>query len=114
MTEPVAPKKRAPMRRGISAEVLNHFLENADRSIGFSEFEKEFNLTAKQVIDAVRYNVEDKKINIVTEVRGRRWRYDSTRKSATGKRLYEELAVTKKGDILVECEDGSIYKLVEI
>lgn len=29
-------------------------------------------------------------------------------------RMFEELAVTNRGEILVQCEDGSIYKLVEV
>lgn len=34
--------------------------------------------------------------------------------AANSKRMFEELAITSKGDILVQCEDGKVYKLVEL
>lgn len=49
---------------------------------------------------------------IEVESRGQAWRYQPNVKK--NKRLFEELTTTKAGVILVEDEEGNVYKLEEL
>lgn len=53
---------------------------------------------------------------IETIVTGNVYRYSGAPKPEVkpGKRMFEELAVTKAGDILIQDQDGAVYKAVEL
>jgi hypothetical protein len=71
---------------------------------------------AQSAINNLRRDVPEFPIQIV--VRGSVYRYMGPGKPAVdakpGKRVFEELAVTKAGDILIQDQDGAVYKAVEL
>lgn len=56
---------------------------------------------------------------IIVVIPAQAWRYDPSAKASkgngsSGKRMFEELTTTKAGVILVQDEDGNVYKLEEL
>lgn len=108
-----------PGHTGASGKVADYFLGNVGRSITLSELEKETGLPTDTVRNSISYLTRQKGYRIKTEVAGRRWRLTNETPGAPNdksddRKLYQELAKTRNGTVIVECEDGSIYKLVEI
>ncbi len=59
---------------------------------------------------AVRENSGAYKVHIPA----RAWVYAPNGTTANGKRMFEELALTKDGSIIIQDEAGTIYKAVEL
>lgn len=54
---------------------------------------------------------------IISVIKANAWRYDPNAKASngtSGKRIYEELTTTRAGVVLVQDEDGTVYKLEEL
>lgn len=121
MTESTPTKRNPKQHGGAAAAVLDYFLGNADRSIGINELVQNLDYPSKPIRNAISYLHTNKGFNIKTEMLGKRWKYLSEKtvppgpKTGPGKKdLLEVLAVTRNGTVLVEAEDGAIFKLVEL
>lgn len=103
-------------RKSTSPVILDYFLKHEGQTITRPTLMTELDLTAKQVAAGV-YNLWDRdvagsKTNLEIVQQGNTWIWRSHSKP-TG-RLYEELATTKSGLVLVQDEDGEIYRLEKL
>ena len=109
-------------RTSVSAPVLSALIKRPCVEIPVADLAELLGFTLTQVSNAV-IHLRDKGIRIEIPMRGV-YRYvpgaAPTVKTATAlvvpksKLLFEELGRTKSGDVIVEGEDGSLYKLVEL
>lgn len=102
------------------------FRENPGVEASSSRLAENMNMTVHQVQRACWVLINQKGLaGMEALIRGHRWVYNPPAEGDVAtvateaepkrdRKLYEELAVTNKGEILVQCEDGSIYKLVEL
>jgi DNA-binding transcriptional regulator GbsR (MarR family) len=103
------------MPRGTSAKITGHFLDHKDEEVTINELLHLTGVSTGAVSSAITYLTSTKGLPIETLIRGQRWKYSTARAAKSGnKRIFEELAETRNGIILVECEDGRIYKLEEL
>lgn len=76
-------------------------------------------LDEKQVQSAINNMRRDDptlESTIQTVARGQAWRYDPTgrRRKDGEKRMFEELAVTKTGALIIQDQDGNLYRAEEL
>lgn len=108
-------------QHGAKAAVLALFNSRVGETLSRKEIMHVTGLTDSQVRSAV-YNImatdadharSGEKLEVLS--RGSMWRWHPhARKTQIGKRLFEELAVTHSGVVLVQDEDGNVYKVVEV
>lgn len=68
----------------------------------------------QSVQNAIRALIDDDKQPIEIVLPGNCWRYQPNAPKDPAKRIFEELAVTKAGTILIQDQAGVIYKAEEI
>lgn len=100
-------------RVGIQAQLLAWFQEHPNQGVSRDTLATELDDDPERIAHAV-YALRAKGEPIDVLVRAMRWRYVQADAPTPGRRLFEELAITKNGDVLVECEDGKVYRLVEL
>lgn len=113
------------------AMVLGLLEKYAGQNLSADEMAAILGITARQARVAVNNlrntDRDGAATRIVTVVRGHLWRWQPDRpeppaETTTGsngnggrsRRLFEELAVTKSGDVIAQDEDGGLYRLVEL
>lgn len=104
-------------RKPIRAAVMRHFEQSPGKRIYLADLAIALNDTEERIRDGIsnlRREVPEWANTLVVDVAGHAWRYQPEANSQAGKRLFEELAVTRAGEILVQDEQGAIYKLAEI
>ena len=105
---------RTVSNRGISAR-FRELLERAPGQVFYLKDLME-TLEASEVAiqntaaRAVREHGDAYKVHI----NARAWVYSPNGTATTGRRVFEELAVTKDGSVLIQDEHGTIYKAVEL
>jgi len=102
---------RKPSNRGGTNLVLQYFIDHPNVEVSLSELSGATGLDNQHVRNAVRYLGQNKTDRLEEIHAGLAWKYSA---GAKGKRLFEELATTKSGDILVQDESGTLYKLEEM
>lgn len=111
------------MARGdtVRPKILEYLEKHSDETIYLDTIAKDLNLEPIQVkrgISALAYgNVNGAKEKLQTIVAGNVWIWHSRTsnpKSKSISKLYEQVYTGKDGSILVESEEGTLYKLFEI
>jgi hypothetical protein len=97
--------------------IMKYFEDRPGVNVYVDDLAKEAQASREQVqscISNMKREVPEFVIEVV--VHGNVWRYVGHPKPAAkpGKRMFEELAVTKAGDILIQDQDGAVYKAVEL
>lgn len=118
-TEPVEPEEKGDGRKGrgvVRDKVLKYIEKASGTTVYVDDMAKDLGLTDQQIRGAVRGLIDGGTCpQIVVVIGGRAWRWDaSASKGITGRKLYEELTTTKAGVVLVQDEDGNVFKLEEL
>jgi hypothetical protein len=115
--------------RGVSAAVRQYFAERPGMEVPLSELKAYLKRDAnKEVPSAVVHNSisylkNQQSFQIETIALGRIWRYRPAAVVAPPqnpdavlchKRMFEELATTKNGDLLIQDENGKVYRAEEL
>lgn len=100
------------VERGAATRVLDYFIQHNGIEVPLTELVSELSLDPAKVKSAIWYIQKNKTDRLQTVHDHLVWKY--TMSNQKGGRLFEELAVTKSGLILVQDEAGTIYKLEEM
>lgn len=108
------------MPRGMKIKpiILKHFIEHPGAVVFFDDLQEAIisangeKASRPGIQFAVKQLIEEGK-PIEVESNGRAWIYRPNGRK-NDKRMFEELAVTKSGDILIQDELGNVYKAVEL
>lgn len=110
--------------RPIHETMLDYFTQHPNETLTITKIMKDTNETRNRIqgwITSVRNRgvLTDGKMEIL--IKGRAYRYipnDLLDKSKSDddkmKRIFVEVGITKTGDVIIECEDGTLYKAVEL
>ena len=94
--------------------VLEYLTKNADVHVYVHDICRNTNLNKQSVLSAIS-RIKAKHPNLETISAGNQWIWRSkVADEKKGKRLFEELAQTRSGEVLVQDEEGAIYKLTEL
>jgi hypothetical protein len=117
----VATENRRRMKNfGTTSAVHEYFVLHPGTDITISELREAYPKYDEHAIqNAISYLRINKKLQIDQVAQGRVWRYRPTAAGKPtspvyGKRMFEELAVTKTGDVLIQDEEGKVYRAVEL
>lgn len=109
---------RNVQNRGLRSKVLEYLHKKPDCEVWFQEIAAAIGSTEAAVRNCVGNLVLDGSFNVERVVRGRSCIYRSKpqvpAKPENSKRLFEELATTKAGEVLVQDETGVLYLLREL
>lgn len=104
---------------GIRADVLTYFHQRPGQRIFLSEIVKDLNLLEVQIQQAITTEMRrDPDCGIEVHVRGHEWSWKPAEKKEAadedGKRIFVEVGKTKAGTLIIESEDGVLYKAIEL
>ena len=91
----------------LEVAIRKYFTDRVGQEVYLSDVATEFELTYQQVIRAA-YRLSRKDSTFVKVTNGV-YSYRPSKMSSSGKRIFEELAVTKTGRILIQDENGVVY-----
>lgn len=99
-----------------SSAVLEYFTKSPGEILYTSDITKNLNLTKDQVQSAISRFKNRKGINFEVISAGHAYRYQPgpAEEKKTGNRVFEEIGVTKKGDIIIQDSDGNLYRAEEL
>lgn len=109
------PPRTAP-NRGIRAKLVEYFIKNQGVPVFLKDIREFTGATSDVAVQNAISNLRgegDWESKIMIQAAGRVWVYRDI-PMPTGKRLFEELAVTKTGDIIIQDNDGKVYRAVEL
>jgi hypothetical protein len=99
--------------------VAHYFDTHIGTTVYISELVQALKLEPRQIQNAiangvrVKFNHWDTRLEVVQ--RGNAWRWHGNNKKANdGSLLFERIAITKSGVVLVQDENGTVYKLTEL
>lgn len=108
--------------RAIHDKLLDYFQQHPNETLSVTRIAKETGEPHKRIqswVTSVRNRNMDLgggRMEIV--MRGRIYRYvtggDAVGSGPGGKRMFQEVGTTKEGDVILECEDGTLYKAAEL
>jgi hypothetical protein len=111
---------RTVQNRGISAKVMEFFAQRPGQIIWLGELAADLQVS-EQVAQTAVTNIRAKhpEFPIETVARGRAWAHKpaTQEQSSNGKpvrRVFEELAVTKVGELLIQDDKGTVYLAREL
>lgn len=113
---PAIPEQASKTKNYIRDKLLKAFEASPGVTLYADDLAEQFNVGKGTVQYAVKALAETVP-GIISVIKGNAWRYDPNAKAGKGssdKKLYEELTTTKAGVILVQDEDGNVYKLEEL
>ena len=107
------------MGQKISRRLIAYFLDNPNIEINARDLKSEFNISDQQLSSSISYirnqDWNGARVKLQTIVPGTLWMWHQNGADKSESRpLYEHLATTRTGDILVQDEDGAVYKLTEL
>lgn len=104
------------MSRGkaISGKVLDYLIENENIIVTLTGIMKATELTRTQVFSTLSNLRIRHGVNIETVTKGGAWIYKGMTPVDSKGRLFEFLAETKKGTLLIQDEEGTIYKASKV
>lgn len=104
--------------RGVSVrDRVLKYIEKASGTIVYvNDMSTEMDLTQGQIAGAVRGLLDSGRLpQLEVVLPGRSWRWNANAKAnVSGKRMFEEMTTTKAGVVLVQDENGNVYKLEEL
>lgn len=113
-----ATPQRQVNNRGIGVAVIEYLQKHAGQALFVSDIAADLNVEPRVVQVAIsnarNNNTGGAATQIETLIRGRQFRWNGGVSKHNGRALFEEIGKTKSGDLLVESEDGIVYKLVEL
>lgn len=107
------------LNRGARAVVLKHFDQFPGINVHLAEIlegsdRKYPEIVIQNAINAMKRDG----FNIETVVSGRTWRYKPTvskpEPAPSAKRMFEEIGTARDGSVIIQDEQGAIYKAVEL
>ena len=104
------------MPKGAFRSDILHYMENhIGENVYVDDISQAANCTREQAQAAIN-NMRHDAFPIESIVAGNVWRYtgETAKAQKQSKRMFEELAVTKSGDILIQDLDGVVYRAVEL
>ena len=112
------PVKRAkPTNRGLSARLIEEFTRKPGETLYLNDLTKDLAAESLALRGAISYLRHHTALgaNIEVVAPARAWRYSPNGPAAsTGKRVFEELATTKSGDLIIQDAEGTLYRAVEL
>lgn len=104
-------------RKIIRPQVIE-FLSKAPGSTHYlKDLAAGFAVTEKQMGECIAGIIRDEQLpGLEVTIRGRAWVYRPGAESKQGKgtRVFEELAATKSGDLIIQDQDGKLYRAKEL
>lgn len=107
-------------KRGQSVQprVLHYLEQHVGENVYHQDVSKQLDLTESQVKEAI-YHLRKKDNlsgSIEVVVAGSIWRYDPSKRESkkSGKRIFEELGVTHQGEIILQDEEGNLFRASEL
>lgn len=105
------------MSTSIVAQVMKYFTERPGQTIYLDDIVDDL----KETPERIRANINNVRHSpglqgeLVTAVRGNAWRYNpSGKKASQGKRVFQELGTAKDSTIIIEDEDGNLFRATEL
>lgn len=113
---PVAAKSDGRAGRGVVRDKVLKYIERASgTTVYIDDMARDLGIEPASIRGAVRGLIDSGNCpQLIPTIAGRAWRWDASAKANGGKRIFEELTTTKAGIVLVQDEDGNVYKLEEL
>ena len=110
---------RKIQNKGLRAKLQEYFSKRPGQTIYISDLMTDVGASSEEAmresVNSLRTSVQGWTDTLQVEINGRAWVYKPPAgKSVSAKRVFEELAVTKAGDIIIQDEQGRIYKAQEL
>lgn len=106
---------RKSPRRGISRLIHQHLITYAEQSVNITELMEQFDLKENQVQNSIHYLMERYSDHIEVVVKGRVWKWHESKiGSEETNNGFRVIGQSKKGYVVLEDEDGNLFKAVEI
>lgn len=107
--------ERVVRHRGLRAKIMQHFEEHPGVVVWLHDLveatgckdPRPIQIAVQQLRSRDDYPVEIK-------INGQSWIYRPKGAEANGKRVFEELAITKAGELLIQDEAGKVYLAKEL
>lgn len=102
---------------GITADLARYFREHTGVEVFLKDLLEEFpKYTAVQIQSNVNnLNRTNTEISVDTLLRGQSWIYrPNGKKAAPTNRVFEQIAVTKTGALIIQDDAGTLYKATEL
>ena len=104
---------------GITAELARYFRDHVGQEVFLKDLAAEFpQYTTIQIQSNINnLNRTNTEVRVTTLIKGQSWTYRPKGKDAAtvaSKRIFEEIAVTKSGAIIVQDESGNLFKATEL
>lgn len=102
---------------GITGELARYFRDHTGVEVFLKDLQEEFpKYTTIQIQSNINnMNRTNTEVKVDTLLKGQSWIYrPKGKQSPTNKRVFEEIAVTKTGALIIQDESGTLYKATEL
>jgi hypothetical protein len=102
----------------IMHKILEVLIQNKNQLVTLGQIQEETEIPSAKILAAInnfrRYNEEGTHLSVIQK--GRVWRYSDIVSSndQPEKSLFECIAHTKKGDLILQDEQGNLYRAIEL
>lgn len=106
--------------RGITADLAKYFRDHVGQEVFLKDLENEFPSFTKLQIQGNINNLNrtNSAVQVETLLKGQSWIYrpgaNGKPGAVTAKRMFEEVAVTKAGALIIQDESGNLYRATEL
>jgi hypothetical protein len=102
--------------KAVAPKVLEWLHRNENIRIHLSDIVRDTGLTKEQVLNALGNLRRREGLDIETLVRGEAYAFRTTpaKPNGNGKRVFEEIGVSKDGRIIIQDVDGNLYETREL
>lgn len=102
-------------RRNVQANIAEYFGKHPGETIYLDDLILTLNLDKKATLSAVATIIRlDKLPGLEIIYRARAWRYTPGKKVSKSAHVFEELARTKNGDLVLQDDQGALYRATEL
>jgi hypothetical protein len=101
--------------RGATRDIAAWLLDNVGREVTLTEMGREFTYPIETIQKTMGYIVSTGKVRLQVLVAGHRWAVQGAGAREVSRKspeIFEEIGRTRNGDILIEGEDGTVYRAV--
>jgi len=106
------PPKRKVVNRGLGAKVYETLDKQRGLTVYREDMARDLGVNSNAIIQAVNTLRRNGHTEIEVVMRGNAWRIGADKK--TQHALYEQIGVTKSGDLILQDEEGQLYRAREI
>jgi hypothetical protein len=106
------PARGKPIRGAI----MSYFEKHPGVNLYLDDLAKDLNEEPKRIQQGIANLIHDKTLDIQVVTRGQVYKYSpfavggKQARAARNKRVFEELAEARDGSLILECEDGTLYR----